>query len=127
VRRKPGHAHAGGDFDGETRRLRTLTMRQMRGPASVSDFERSSPGLRAERASAIHAATQRVPLPLISAMEPSALCRRMRPDLGPVQAKELDAVGADAGVALAEAARESGRSWPAAASSVTMRKSLPQA
>ena len=27
-----------------------------------------------------HAATQRVPLPLISAMEPSALCRRMRPD-----------------------------------------------
>jgi hypothetical protein len=28
-----------------------------------------------------------VPLPLISAMEPSALCSRMRPDLGPVQAK----------------------------------------
>jgi len=39
------------------------------------------------RSRAIHAATQRVPLPLISAMEPSALCRRMRPAFGPVHAK----------------------------------------
>ena len=46
----------------------------------------SSPGW-ALIASAIHAATQRVPLPLISAMEPSALWRRMRPDFAPDQAK----------------------------------------
>jgi hypothetical protein len=44
-----------------------------------------------------------VPLPLISAMEPSALWRRDAAGgvAGPVE--ELDAVGADAGVALAEA------------------------
>ncbi len=57
---------------------------QTRMPASVSMRVRRRP-LR--RFLAIHAATQRVPLPLISAMEPSALCRRMRPDWSPVQAK----------------------------------------
>ena len=89
----------------------TLSMRQMRGPASVR-ISSLSPACE-PRVSAIHAATQRVPLPLISATEPSALCRRMRPDLGrrvrdPGPGEEFDAVGADAGVALAKAARELG-------------------
>jgi len=56
-----------------------------RNPASVA-ISTSSPGRR-PRSCAIHAATQRVPLPLISAAEPSALCRRMRPDFGPVHEK----------------------------------------
>src|ERR1035441_3553307 len=53
---------------------------QMRMPASVSIFN-WSPGRELGDA-AIHAATQRVPLPLISAMEPSALCKRIRPEAG---------------------------------------------
>ena len=79
-------------------------------------------------ASAIHAATQRVPLPLISAIEPSALCRRMRPDLGPRPGEKLNAVRAHARVARAQPPRQFRPvACSAAASSVTIRKSLPQA
>ena len=78
-------------------------------------------------ASAIHAATQRVPLPLISAIDPSALCRRMRPVFGPVHAKN-STPSAPMPVLRAQRRRvRSAQSRPFAASSVTIRKSLPQA
>ena len=100
-------------------------MRQTRRPASVR-FRSSSPGCEPS-VSAIHAATQRVPLPLISAMEPSALCRRMRPDFGPVQAKN-SMPSAPMPVLRSQSRRvSSAQSWFLAASSVTIRKSLPQA
>jgi hypothetical protein len=104
---------------------RTLFTRHTRSPASVS-MERLSPAC-APSASAIHAATQRVPLPLISATEPSALCRRIAPEQGPVQRKN-SMPSAPTPVLRAQSRRVSAaQSWLATASSVTMRKSLPQA
>ncbi len=103
----------------------TAFTRQMRGPASVS-ISSISP-LRAPHASAIHAATQRVPFPLISAIEPSALCRRICPDRAPVHRKN-SMPSAPTPVLRAHSRRvRFAQSSPAAASSVTIRKSLPQA
>ena len=90
-------------------------------------FDLKHSPLRAPHASAIHAATQRVPFPLISAIEPSALCKRIRPDRGPVHRKN-SMPSAPTPVLRAHSRRvSSAQSRPAAASSVTIRKSLPQA
>ncbi len=85
VRHKLGHAHAGGHFDGKASILPDR-VDAADAQAGIGDNLQFVAGLDA-RTSAIHAATQRVPLPLISAIEPSALCRRMRPDFGPVHEK----------------------------------------
>jgi hypothetical protein len=81
VRHKPGHAHSGGDFDGEVVAIAD-GVDAADAETGIGVISSLSPGFEPS-ASAIHAATQRVPLPLISAMEPSALCRRMRPECGP--------------------------------------------
>ena len=76
--REAGYAHAGGHFHGEFavgfQRVHVANAQARFGGNFQLRRRVAKP-----RSRAIHAATQRVPLPLISAMEPSALCRRMRP------------------------------------------------
>ena len=125
VRHKFGHAHAGGDFDRECAVARTLSMRQTRRPASVA-MASSSPGLRTERlghpcgdaARAVAADFGDGAVGVVKADAAEFLA-------GP--GEKLDAVGADAGIARAKPPRESCEIVAAAASSVTIRKSLPQA
>ena len=78
-------------------------MRQMRSRHRVT-ISSSSP--RSSQTSAIHAATQRVPLPLISAIGAIGVEQGMRQTSEPVT-KKLDAVGADPGVR-----RQSGALYP---------------
>ena len=100
--------------------ISTRLIRQMRSPASVS-IRNSSPSF-ALIIALIHAATQRVPFPLISATDPSALCRRMRPDFAPVQ-KKNSTPSAPTPVFRAHRGRvRSAQSRPEAALSVTIEK-----
>ena len=111
------------------RGLPARTSVQVRGPASVLKVKLLPSGASDLRA--IQAATQRVPLPLISAMPPSALRRRMMPARSPVHSRN-STPSAPTPVVRAQSAMASARSASSLRGAAfdlisTTRKSLPQA